>query len=446
MAHPYLPVTENDQKIMLDTIGVASIDDLFKAVPANVKLKNDLELEPALSEIGVRRKLGKLANKNRSINELSCFRGAGSYDHYIPSTVPSIITRSEFYTAYTPYQPEVSQGTLQSVWEYQSMMCMMTGMDVTNVSMYDGPTAGAEAVMLATAHTKRKKVLISKGVNPETIQVIEAYCAVRDVEVDYIPLTEEGRTDVSVLAEKLDKDVAGVMAATPNFFGVLEDLTEAVEKTKANKALFMLQIDPVSLALIQTPGELGVDISFGEGQALGQNLNYGGPVLGFMNITDKLVRKAPGRIIGRSTDADGHPAYVLTLQTREQHIRREKATSNICSDQTLNSITAGVYLATMGPDGMREVAVQSAQKAHYLAKKLEATGKFKLKYNTPFFKEFVMTTDLDVAKLNDELLAKDILGPLDLGMFGHSGEVMFAVTENRSKEEMDELVAALEVL
>ncbi len=446
MAHPYLPVTENDQKIMLDTIGVASIDDLFKAVPADVKLKNDLELEPALSEIGVRRKLGKLAKKNRSINELSCFLGAGSYDHYIPSAVPAIMGRSEFYTAYTPYQPEVAQGTLQSVWEYQSMMCMLTGMDVTNVSMYDGPTAGAEAVMLATSHTKRKNVLVSEGVNPETRQVIEAYSLKRGVEIEYIPLTAEGRTDLDALAGKLDKNVAGVVAANPNFYGVIEDFAGVVDKVHEVKGLFMLQIDPIALALIQTPGELGVDISFGQGQALGQNLNYGGPTLGFMNITDKLVRKAPGRIIGRSTDVDGHPAYVLTLQTREQHIRREKATSNICSDQTLNSITAAVYLATMGPDGMREVAVQSAQKAHYLAKKLEATGKFKLKYNAPFFKEFVMTTDLDVTKMNDELLAKDILGPLDLGVFGNSGEVMFAVTENRSKEEMDELVAALEVL
>lgn len=446
MKHPYLPGTENDLKIMLDRIGVPSVDALFKAVPADVRLQEALKLDTAKSEIDVRREIGAMANKNKSIDDLTCFLGAGSYDHYIPSTVKHIVSRSEFYTAYTPYQPEIAQGTLQSVWEYQSMMCMLTGMDVSNVSMYDGPTAAAEAAMLATGSQRRNKILVSEGVNPETRQVVEAYLESRDVEIGYVPLTEDGRTDASKLDELLGKDIAGVIVANPNFYGIVEDLTEVTEKVHASKALLIMQVDPLSLGLLKTPGEIGADIVVGEGQSLGQNLNYGGPVLGFMNITDKLVRKAPGRIIGRSVDVDGNAAYVLTLQAREQHIRREKATSNICSDQTLNSIAAAVYLASMGPEGMKEVAVQSAQKAHYLAKKLEATGKFKLKFNAPFFKEFVMETELDVEKVNQELLKQGMLGPLNLDSCGLPGAVLFCVTENRSKEEMDKLVAALEVI
>ncbi len=431
---------------MLDRIGVPSVDALFKAVPADVRLQEALKIDTAKSEIDVRREVGAMANKNKSIDDLTCFLGAGSYDHYIPSTVKHVVSRSEFYTAYTPYQPEIAQGTLQSVWEYQSMMCMLTGMDVSNVSMYDGPTAAAEAAMLATGSQRRNKILVSEGVNPETRQVVEAYLESRDVEIGYVPLTEDGRTDASKLDELLGKDIAGVIVANPNFYGIVEDLTEVTEKVHASKALLIMQVDPLSLGLLKTPGEIGADIVVGEGQSLGQNLNYGGPVLGFMNITDKLVRKAPGRIIGRSVDVDGNAAYVLTLQAREQHIRREKATSNICSDQTLNSIAAAVYLASMGPEGMKEVAVQSAQKAHYLAKKLEATGKFKLKFNAPFFKEFVMETELDVEKVNQELLKQGMLGPLNLDSCGLPGAVLFCVTENRSKEEMDKLVAALEVI
>ena len=446
MKHPYLPGTESDLKIMLERIGVPSVDALFKAVPADVRLQKDLKLEAAKSEIDVRREVGAMAKKNLSIDDLTCFMGAGSYDHYIPSTVKHIISRSEFYTAYTPYQPEIAQGTLQSVWEYQSMMCMLTGMDVSNVSMYDGPTAAAEAAMLATGTQRRNKILISGAVNPETKQVVEAYLNSRDVELAYVPVTEDGRTDAAKLGELLDKNVAGVIVAYPNFYGIVEDFSEMVKTVQGNKSLFIMQIDPLAMGLLKTPGELGADIVVGEGQAMGQNLNYGGPVLGFMNITDKLVRKAPGRIIGRSQDIEGNPAYCLTLQTREQHIRREKATSNICSDQTLNSIAAAVYLASMGPEGMKEAAVQSTQKAHYLAKKLEATGKFKLKFNAPFFKEFVMQTDLNVEQINQELLKQGMLGPLSLEACDLPGCMLFCVTENRSKEEMDKLVAALEVI
>lgn len=439
MIHPYLPNTEEDLKLMLDSIGVSSVNDLFKIIPENVRVEGELNLDTAQSEIEIRRQVQALANKNKSIDELTCFLGAGSYDHYIPTTVKHIVSRSEFYTAYTPYQPEISQGTLQSVWEYQSMMCLLTGMDVSNVSMYDGPTAAAEGAILATTSQRRGKILVSETVNPETKEVLESYLNYRDIKIEYIPEVN-GVTDYSKLDTMLDKDVAAVVVANPNFYGNIEDPSAHVEKIHGNKSLLMMQVDPISLSILKTPGEIGADIVVGEGQALGQNLNYGGPVLGFMAVTEKLVRKMPGRIIGQSLDVDGNKAYVLTLQAREQHIRREKATSNICSDQTLNSIAAAVYMATLGPDGMKEVAMQSLQKAHYLASELEKTGKFKLKYTSPYFKEFVMETDLDIDKMNLKLLEKGILGPMNLNSFGMEKAALFCVTENRSKEEIDNLV------
>ncbi|MFB0918861.1 MAG: aminomethyl-transferring glycine dehydrogenase subunit GcvPA [Clostridiaceae bacterium] len=445
MNHPYLPVTPEDLKVMLESIGVSSIDDLYKSVPADVRLKDDLKIGDSKSEIEIRREIGAMAAKNKSIEDLTCFMGAGSYDHYIPSTVKHIVSRSEYYTAYTPYQPEIAQGTLQGVWEYQSMMCLLTGMDVSNVSMYDGATAAAEAAILATQSQRRNKILVSEAVNPETKKVLEAYMDFRDIKVEYVGLND-GHTCKDKLAAKMDKDVAAVVVQNPNFYGIVENYDSIEKQTHDNKSLLIVQVDPISLGLIKTPAEYGADIVVGEGQTLGQNLNYGGPVLGFMNITDKLVRKMPGRIIGRSKDVDGNNAYVLTLQAREQHIRREKATSNICSDQTLNSIAAAVYLATMGPDGIKEAAYQSAQKAHYLAKKLEETGKFKLKFNRPFFKEFVMETDLDINAVNNKLAEQGLLGPLNLNWAGLEKACMFAVTENRSKEEIDKLVKALEVM
>lgn len=445
MNHPYLPVTPEDLKVMLDTIGVKSLDDLYKAIPDEVRLKDDLKIGESKSEIEIRREIGALAAKNKSVDELTCFMGAGSYDHYIPSTVKHIVSRSEYYTAYTPYQAEIAQGTLQGVWEYQSMMCLLTGMDVSNVSMYDGATAAAEAAILATSNQRRKKILVSEAVNPETKKVLESYMKFRDLEVEYVG-TKDGHTDLEEAMNKLNKDVAALVVQNPNFNGIVENYDGVAEKLHANKSLFIVQVDPVSLGLIKTPGEYGADIVVGEGQSLGQNLNYGGPVLGFMNITEKLVRKMPGRIIGQSLDVDGNKAYVLTLQAREQHIRREKATSNICSDQTLNSIAAAVYLASMGPEGIKEAAYQSAQKAHYLAKELEKTGKFKLKYNKPFFKEFVMETSLNVNEMNNKLAEQGILGPLNMKWTGTDNACLFCVTENRSKEEMDKLVKALEVL
>ncbi len=441
--HPYLPNNEEDLRLMLESIGVSTVDDLFKVIPGNVRLGRELNLDPAQSEIEIRRQITDLAGKNKSIDDLTCFLGAGSYDHYIPSTVKHIVSRSEYYTAYTPYQPEIAQGTLQGVWEYQSMMCLLTGMDVSNVSMYDGPTAAAEAAILATSSSRRNTVLISETMNPETKEVLEAYLNFRGITIKYIP-ANDGVTDFSKLGEMLDKDVAAVMVANPNFCGMIEDVSASVEEIHKNKSLLIMQVDPISLGILKTPGEIGADICVGEGQSLGQNLNYGGPVLGFMAVTEKLVRKMPGRIIGQSKDVDGNDAYVLTLQAREQHIRREKATSNICSDQTLNSIAAAVYMATMGPDGMRDAALQSMKKSHYLAKELEKTGKFKMKHSGPYFKEFVMETDLDIDEMNAKLMDKGILGPMNLDAFGMDKSVLFCVTENRSREEMDRLVSELE--
>lgn len=445
MNHPYLPVTPEDLKVMLETIGVASVDELYKSVPQAVQLKTDLKIGESQSEIEIRRSIGAMAAKNKSVDELTCFMGGGAYDHFVPSTIKHIISRSEFYTAYTPYQAEIAQGTLQGAWEYQSMICLLTGMDVSNVSMYDGPTAAAEAAILATGQTKRDKILISEAVNPETRKVLEAYMFNRGLEYDYVGLND-GHTCKDQLAAKLDKTVAAVVVQNPNFYGIVENYDEIEKQIHANKSLFVVQVDPLSLGLVKAPGEYKADIVVGDGQTLGQQLNYGGPALGFMTITDKLIRKMPGRIIGRSTDVDGNYAYCLTLQAREQHIRRDKAASNICSDQTLNSIAAAVYMATMGPQGMKEVAYQSAQKAHYLAKQLEATGKFKLKFKSPFFKEFVMETDLNINDMNNKLVAQGILGPLNLNWTGMDKACLFCVTENRSKEDMDRLVKALEVM
>jgi len=371
--HPYLPNTDEDVKVMLDVIGLESTDDLFNSIPEDLRLKKGLDLPKSKSEIEVRRIMNGLAAKNQSIDELVCFLGAGSYDHYIPSVIKHIISRSEFYTAYTPYQPEISQGTLQSVFEYQSMMCSLTGMEVSNVSMYDGATSASEAAILASVQTKRKKVLVSETLNPEYKEVLKTYLQFRSVDVEFVG-EKEGVTDFEDLKSKLDTETAGVILQYPNFYGVIEDIKSMEEAIHENKSLLVMSTDPIALAMLKSPGELNADIVVGEGQALGQNLNFGGPVLGFMAATKKLMRKMPGRIVGETLDRDGNRAYVLTLQAREQHIRRAKATSNICSDQTLNSIAAAVYMATMGKQGMKEVAQQSFKKAHYTFEKLMESG------------------------------------------------------------------------
>lgn len=445
--HPYMPNTDKDIKEMLQTIGVSSVEELFKDVPEEVKLNRELNLPNSFSEIEVRKIIGDIAKKNKSTEDITCFLGAGAYDHYVPSVIKHLVGRSEFYTAYTPYQPEISQGTLQGVFEYQTMLCNLTGMEVSNVSMYDGPTAGAEAAILASTSSKRKTILVSKTVNPETRKVLKTYLRFRDINLVEIE-EKEGVTDLECLEKNLNNEVAAVFIQYPNFFGIIEEVKDIEKVTHLNKSLLIMSVDPISLGILKSPGELGADIAIGEGQALGGNMNFGGPALGFMAVNSKLMRKMPGRIVGETVDIEGKRAFVLTLQAREQHIRREKATSNICSDQTLNSIAAAIYLATLGKKGIKELATQCLQKSHYAYNKLLKTGKFKPLFNKPFFKEFAIKLEKPVDEVNHELLENGILGGYNLekANYDYKDSMLLCVTEQRSKEDIDRLVKTMEVI
>ena len=399
---PYIPNTDQDVKKMLDVLGLVSVDQLFEDVPESVRLNRRLNLDGPLSEPEVTKRIKGIARKNQSTDDLVCFRGAGAYDHAIPSVVHHLISRSEFYTAYTPYQPEISQGTLRAIFEFQTMIANLTGLDVSNASMYDGATATAEAAMLAAGSQKGDTVVISETVNPQVREVVKTYMRFNNITVKEVPADANGLTDQNALKEAMGEHVVAVIIQTPNFFGNIEDATLATALAKANKALMIMNVDPISLGLLKTPGEYGADIAVGEGQPLGNALNFGGPYLGFMAADKKHMRKLPGRIAGQTVDLDGKRAFTLTLQAREQHIRREKATSNICSNQALNALAATIYMGLLGRDGLKEVAEQSAKKAYYLKKKLIETGKFRSVYDGPFFREFVLETDLDIDTLNQK--------------------------------------------
>jgi len=438
--NPYIPITPEDKETMLKKIGVESIEDLFCDIPDHIKLKDDLNINAPLSEMEIRKRFNDLGKNNNNIDDYTCYLGGGAYDHYIPSTVAHIAGRSEFYTSYTPYQPEVSQGTLQYIFEYQSMLAELTGMDVVNASMYDGATATAEAALMALrVKRKQNKILVSKTVNPDTINVLETYCHFKDIDLEYLE-EKDGVTDVSFL-DKIDKDTAGVIIQNPNFYGVVEDVVEIEKATHDTKSLLIMNVDPSTLGILESPGKLGADIVVGEGQSLGIPLSYGGPYVGFMGTIGKNMRKLPGRICGETVDEDGKRGYVLTLQAREQHIRREKANSNICSNQSLYALMNTVYLSTMGKAGMKEVGNQCVSKASYAYKKLLETGKFEKAFDHPFFKEFVVKSNVDLDKLNKTLFENGIIGPLDLGKIkeGMDNHLMFSITEKRSKEEIDKL-------
>jgi glycine dehydrogenase subunit 1 len=438
---PYIPNSKLDEEKMLDSLGMNSLEDLFNDIPKDLRLKRKLNLNEPMSELEVSSKVKALAGKNLNSDDLVCFLGAGSYDHYIPSVVKHITSRSEFYTAYTPYQPEISQGTLQAIFEYQTMIAELTGMDVSNASMYDGATACAEAAMLAAENTKRKTVLVSKAVHPEIRKVLKTYMRFHGDEVVEIDI-KDGETDLESLTANINNNTAAVIVQNPNFFGVIEDLTEVEKVTHSNKSLLIMNVDPISLSILKTPGEIGADIVVGDGQSLGNSMNFGGPYLGFMASTTKLMRKMPGRIIGQTEDIDGKRAFVLTLQAREQHIRREKATSNICSNQSLNALAAAVYLSVMGKQGLREVAETSMKKAHYTFNELIKTGKYKTTFNKPFFKEFSVTGVIKPENLNDELLKEGILGgySLEKDYDELKNSILLCVTEKRTKVEIDKLV------
>lgn len=438
---PYIPNSKLDEKKMLDSLGMNSLQELFKDIPENLRLKEKLNLNEPMSELEVSSKIKNLAGKNLNSDDLVCFLGAGSYDHYIPSVVKHITSRSEFYTAYTPYQPEISQGTLQAIFEYQTMIAELTGMDVANASMYDGATACAEAAMLSIENTKRNTVVVSKAVHPEIRKVLKTYMRFHGDEVIEIDI-KDGETDLECLKANINSNTAAVIVQNPNFFGVIEDLTEVEKITHLNKSLLIMNVDPISLSILKTPGEIGADIVVGDGQALGNPMNFGGPYLGFMASTTKLMRKMPGRIVGETEDIDGKRAFVLTLQAREQHIRREKATSNICSNQSLNALAAAVYLSVMGKQGLREVAETSMKKAHYTLNELIKTGEYKSSFNKPFFKEFSVIGVTNIDNLNDKLLKEGILGgySLEKDYEELKNSILLCVTEKRTKEEIDKLV------
>ncbi len=443
--YPYIPTTFEDEQKMLKSCNVSSIDDLFVDIPDDLKLNRELDLEESKSELEVSKIITELANKN--VDDLTCFLGAGAYDHYIPSVINSIISRSEFYTAYTPYQAEISQGTLQAIFEFQSMIAEITKMDVANASMYDGATAAVEACLMAIGKTRKSKVVVAKTVHPETRKIIKTYLQVKDVEIVEVDYDKEyGTTDLNKLKESVGDDTACVLVQNPNFFGMIEDVDKIGSIARDNKAMYVMSVNPITLSVLKSPGEVGADIAVGDAQPLGNSLNFGGPYVGFLAIKAGLIRKMPGRVIGQTIDADGNRCYAITLQTREQHVRREKATSNICSNQGLNALTAAIYLATMGKRGYQEVAMQNMQKSHYACKKFDESKNFEPVFKGRFFNEFVVKCPIPVDELNEKLLDNKILGGYNLGNDYEELEncVLMCVTEKRTVKEIDNLVNLME--
>ena len=429
MDYKFFPHTEDDLQVMLAKVGVKDLDGL----PDDIRFKGDYNLPSEMSEMEVRDTFDKLGSQNR---QLTCFAGFGVYDHYMPSVIPSLLQRSEFLTSYTPYQAEISQGTLHYIFEYQSMMAELTGMDISNASMYDGTTACAEAMMMAVAAGKKQnKVLVSASLNPRTRKVLDTYALHHGIELGTIAL-KDGVTDLDDLKKLLaEGGVAGVIVQQPNVYGIVEDFTGFAEACHEQKALFVMDSVAADLAVLKTPGEWGADIAVGDGQSLGIPMQFGGPYVGYMCCTEKLIRKMPGRIVGMTKDNRDQRAFVLTLQAREQHIRRQKATSNICSNQSLMALFVTIYLSLMGKQGMKEAAQLSYAGAHYLCDELLKTNRFSLVYDKPFFNELYVKYDGDVDTLYQRFIDAGFLG----GVKFDNG-ILFAVTEKRTKEEIDNLV------
>ena len=434
MPYKFFPHTEKDIEQMLQRVGVKTLDDLYAEIPESIRFKGDYDLPEAMSEIEIRNFFEKI-NKGNKL--MTCFAGAGVYDHYTPSIVPKLLQRSEFLTSYTPYQAEISQGTLHYIFEYQSIMTRLTGMDISNASMYDGTTATAEAVLMANAAAKKADtVLVSATVDDKTRAVIDTYAHFQGINIVTID-EKDGVTDTACLDTLLNKgNVAGVVVQQPNKFGIVENYEGFADRCHSKKALFIMNSIIADLALLKTPGELGADIAVGEAQSLGIPMSFGGPYIGYMCCTEKLMRKIPGRIVGETKDNRGQRAFVLTLQAREQHIRRQKATSNICSNQGLMALFVTIYSSVMGKEGLKEAAQLSYAGAHYLCDQLLATGRFTLAYNQPFFNEFCVKFNGNVDELQKKLADNGILGGVKVA----DDVIMFAVTENRTKEEIDRLV------
>ncbi|SDT12697.1 glycine dehydrogenase subunit 1 [Paenibacillaceae bacterium GAS479] len=446
--HRYIPMTEQDQTEMLQTIGASSIDDLFRDIPSSIRYEGTLPMSGALDEWALLRHLKQLAGRNADQDSSISFLGAGLYDHHIPVVINHLASRSEFYTAYTPYQPEISQGELQAIFEFQSYICELTGMAVANASMYDGATALAEAAALASAHTRRKRIVISRAVHPEAREIVRT--TARGLGLDVVEVAvKDGLTDIDALAAAIDETTAAVLLQSPNFLGGIENLAAIEPAVHAAKALLVVSANPLSLGLLESPGALGADIVVGDAQPLGIASSLGGPTCGFFAVAEPLMRRMPGRIVGQTKDLDGKRGFVLTLQAREQHIRREKATSNICSNQALLALCASIYLSVMGKQGIRDTAELNIRKSHYGARVLGALEGFSLPWQPqmPFFNEFVLRLPdgINVSELNRRLLQEGFFGGYDLGGVYPEleGHMLVAVTEKRTREEIDAFAAAL---
>jgi glycine dehydrogenase subunit 1 len=441
----FVPHSEADRQEMLRVIGVSSEEELFADIPEKLRLKDQLDIPPAVSEWEAVRILQELAAANR---QLICFAGAGYYDHHSPAVVDHLIRRSEFYTAYTPYQAEVSQGTLQSIYEFQSMVCELTGLDVANASMYDGASAMAEAAMMARSiQRKRDKIVLSITANPHYRQVLDTYNLGLQMPVEIAPRTGSGLTDLDALKKLVDEETAAVIVQSPNFYGLIEDFEAAAGIAHDAGALLVAVVDPISLAILKSPGEAGADIAVAEGQPLGIPLSYGGPVLGLFAARQKHIRQMPGRIVGVTEDLEGKRGFVLTLQTREQHIRREKATSNICTNQGLCALAATIYLSTVGRDGLRRVAEASTRMAHYAYDRIVAeTGLEPMFPDSPFFREFALKTKGPARDLVRRAAERGVLAGVALSRFPHidvDDGLLVAFTEKRSKDDVELLLDVL---
>ncbi|WNR43687.1 aminomethyl-transferring glycine dehydrogenase subunit GcvPA [Paenibacillus roseipurpureus] len=451
MKHRYLPITEQDQQEMLGAIGISSMEELFQDIPQGVRFQGELQVGEALSEQGLLRYMRELAGRNADFQRYASFLGAGIYDHHLPVVINHVISRSEFYTAYTPYQPEISQGELQAIFEFQSYICELTGMAVANASMYDGATALAEAGALASGATKRSRLLVSRAVHPEARAVLRTTARGLNLDVVEIAVTPEGVTDLGDLASKIASDEpAAVILQSPNFFGCLEDVAAARPLAHGAGALLVVSANPLTLGLLEAPGKLGADIVVGDCQPLGIPAALGGPSCGYFAVAESLMRRMPGRIVGQTVDRAGKRGFVLTLQAREQHIRREKATSNICSNQALLALCASVYLSTMGKQGIQDVGKLNVQKAHYAANLLAASDRLSLPFAGSYFNEFAVKfpDGTNITELNEQLLQRGIIGGYDLGRDYPelAGHMLIAVTEQRTREDIENFAAALEEL
>lgn len=448
MDYRYLPVTGEDKEEMLKTIGVDSIGELFEDVPENIRFSGEMNLPKALGETDLLKEMKRLSDRNTNVQDCVSYLGAGVYEHYIPTVVDHVLRRSEFYTAYTPYQPEISQGELQAIFEFQTMISELTGMDIANSSMYDGPTALAEAALMAASENrgKRRTIVVSETVHPEALDVLKTYAAGPGLTVKIVP-EKEGHTDLDKLEDMIDADTAGVIVQYPNFYGTIEDLAAVRQAADKENSLMIVSANPLALGALTPPGRFGADIVAGDAQPLGIPMQFGGPHCGFFATTKKHIRKVPGRLVGQTEDEDGSRGYVLTLQAREQHIRRDKATSNICSNQALNALAASVAMTALGKKGLRETAGRNIKGAHFLKQLLKQKG-IQIVHESPSFNEFVINLGRPAAEVNEQLFQHGIIGGYDLGEVSKdkNGQMLICVTELRTKEQLETLANHLEVL